>query len=90
MNSSFGDGEMAQSVSALAIHCQAISAVRVVGSNLIGEAFKVDCKSLQHPRVYTPSQYKSYTVGQEGWVPSPVVVCKFLIIKAVLMHSSPI
>ena len=55
----FGDGEMVQSVSALAIHCQEISVARVVGSNPIGGAFKVDFSSPQHPRVYTSSVYSS-------------------------------
>ena len=41
----FGDGEMVQSVSVLSIQCQAISAARVVGSNPVGGAFKVDCFS---------------------------------------------
>ena len=49
------DDEMAQSVCALAIHCQAIGAARVVVSHPLGGAPKVDCSSPQHTLVYISS-----------------------------------
>lgn len=49
IHSFFGDGEMSQSVRALAFHCQAIGATVVVGSSPIGEASKDDFASPQQP-----------------------------------------